>query len=252
MREYIAFTKKEFKENLRNYKLFSLIILFLIFGISSPISAKFMPDLIAHFAPTLKVTAAPTALDSWTQFFSNISGLGMSLTLIIFCNILSNEYSKGILVIMLTKGLSRSSIVLSKFSVTVIIMTIGFWLSFLFAYGYTMYFWPTANLNHIIFSAFNLWLIGIMYISVLILGCVLFRPAFASVLLVLVATLLLSLISIPKQIAPYTPNFLMSKNIDLISGKVAMPEFIIPIIITVLISIVCLLAAVILFNKKPV
>ncbi len=74
-----------------------------------------------------------------------------------------------------------------------------------------MYFWPTANLNHIIFSAFNLWLIGIMYISVLILGCVLFRPAFASVLLVLVATLLLSLISIPKQIAPYTPNFLMSK-----------------------------------------
>ncbi|MDV9831264.1 hypothetical protein RHG57_16435 [Clostridioides difficile] len=62
----------------------------------------------------------------------------------------------------------------------------------------------------------------------------------------------MSLISIPKQIAPYTPNFLMSKNIDLISGKVAMPEFIIPIIITVLISIVCLLAAVILFNKKPV
>ena len=176
----------------------------------------------------------------------------MSLTLIIFCNILSNEYSKGTLVIMLTKGLSRSSIVLSKFSVTVIIMTIGFWLSFLFAYGYTIYFWPTANLNHIIFSAFNLWLIGIMYISVLILGCVLFRPAFASVLLVLVATLLLSLISIPKQIAPYTPNFLMSKNIDLISGKVAMPEFIIPIIITVLISVVCLLAAVILFNKKPV
>ncbi len=51
------------------------------------------------------------------------------------------------------------------------------------------YIWPTANLNHIIFSAFNLWLIGIMYISVLILGCVLFRPAFASVLLVLVATL---------------------------------------------------------------
>ncbi|OJT71834.1 ABC transporter permease, partial [Clostridioides difficile] len=63
-----------------------------------------------------------------------------------FVIFLSNEYSKGTLVIMLTKGLSRSSIVLSKFSVTVIIMTIGFWLSFLFAYGYTMYFWPTANL----------------------------------------------------------------------------------------------------------
>jgi len=30
VREYIAFTKKEFKENLRNYKLFSLIILFKI------------------------------------------------------------------------------------------------------------------------------------------------------------------------------------------------------------------------------
>ncbi|MCC0644086.1 MULTISPECIES: ABC transporter permease [unclassified Clostridioides] len=252
MREYIAFTKKEFVENIRNYKLFSLITLFLILGISSPLSAKFMPDLIAHFAPTLKVTAEPTALDSWTQFSSNISGLGMSLTLIIFCNILSNEYSKGTLVIMLTKGLSRSSVVLSKFSIAVIIMTIGFWLSFLCTYGYTMYFWPTANLNHVVFSAFNLWIIGIMYITILILGCVLFRPAFASVLLVLVATIVLSLISIPKQVAPYTPNFILSKNIDLISGKVTAPEFIIPIIVTIIISIVCLLSAVILFNKKPV
>lgn len=84
MREYIAFTKKEFKENIRNYKLLSLTILFLVFGIMSPLSAKFMPDLIAHFAPTLKVTTAPTALDSWTQFSGNISGLGTSLTLIVF------------------------------------------------------------------------------------------------------------------------------------------------------------------------
>ncbi|MGO1044341.1 ABC transporter permease [Clostridioides difficile] len=252
MREYIVFTKKEFIENLRNYKLFSLVALFLILGISSPLSAKFMPDLIAHFAPTLKVTAAPTALDSWTQFSSNISGLGMSLTLIIFCNILSNEYSKGTLVIMLTKGLSRSSVILSKFSVTVIIMSIGFWLSFLAAYGYTIYFWPDANLYHIVFSAFSLWLIGIMYISILILGCVLFKSAFPSVLLVLVSTITISLLSLPKQLAPYSPNFIISKNIDLISGKVLASEFIIPIIVTIIISIVFLLAAVILFKKKQV
>lgn len=252
MREYIVFTKKEFIENLRNYKLFSLVALFLILGISSPLSAKFMPDLIAHFAPTLKVTAAPTALDSWTQFSSNISGLGMSLTLIIFCNILSNEYSKGTLVIMLTKGLSRSSVILSKFSVTVIIMSIGFWLSFLAAYGYTIYFWPDANLYHIVFSAFSLWLIGIMYISILILGCVLFKSAFPSVLLVLVSTITISLLSLPKQLAPYSPNFIISKNIDLISGKVVASEFIIPIIVTIIISIVFLLAAVILFKKKQV
>nr|UWI50491.1 ABC transporter permease [Clostridioides difficile] len=252
MREYIVFTKKEFIENLRNYKLFSLVTLFLILGISSPLSAKFMPDLIAHFAPTLKVTAAPTALDSWTQFSSNISGLGMSLTLIIFCNILSNEYSKGTLVIMLTKGLSRSSVILSKFSVTVIIMSIGFWFSFLAAYGYTIYFWPDANLYHIVFSAFSLWLIGIMYISILILGCVLFKSAFPSVLLVLVSTIAISLLSLPKQLAPYSPNFITSKNIDLISGKVLASEFIIPIILTIIISIVYLLLAVILFKKKQV
>lgn len=40
MREYIAFTKKEFKENIRNYKLLSLTILFLVFGIMSPLSAN--------------------------------------------------------------------------------------------------------------------------------------------------------------------------------------------------------------------
>lgn len=253
MRGYLAFSKKEFMENLRNYRFFSIFAIFLIFGFLSPLLAKLTPDLLAAFAPDLVLfSTAPTALDAWEQFYKNISGLGMSIMLIIFCNLLSSEYQKGTLNVLFTKGLSRTTVILSKFSIAAAIMTISYWVSFFICDSYTKYFWPDLNLSNIIFAAFALWLVGIMYLSILILGCVLFKPAFSSIFFLLSCTVIMTLLSLPSQFTSYSPTILLTKNLDLLSGTATIGQFTIPILLTLFLSIICLSTAIVLFRQKQI
>ncbi len=253
MNGYLAFTKKEVLESLRNYKAFSLLALFLIIGIISPLTAKLMPELMQAMAPDLQVTlATPTALDSWTQFYKNSGSLGISLMLIIFCGLLSGEYAKGTLVIMLTKGLPRRAVILAKFSVVAMVMSVSFWAGFLTTYGYTAYLWPGAGLSHLLFAGFAMWVAALLYLSVLVLGCVLCRQAFGSILFLLAVTAVIALLALPQRLAPYSPNVLLSQNVDLLSGAVAPGDFMVPLAIAAVVIVGCLLAALALFEKKPV
>lgn len=78
MRKLIAFTKKEYMEQLRNGRLVVLCILFVLLGIMNPAIAKLTPWMYQIFADSLAengivVTAVPVnAMTSWTQFFKNI------------------------------------------------------------------------------------------------------------------------------------------------------------------------------------
>lgn len=251
MRGFIAFTKKEMIENTRNYRLLIMLAIFLVFGLMSPLLAKFTPQLMEALMPNLaEAFENPTALDSWMQFYKNVSSLGLSLTIILFSSCLSGEYAKGTLTIMLTKGLPRPAVVLSKFSAAAAILTVSYWLSFGVTYGYTAYLWPGVSLPHVFFAAFALWIAGLLYLCILMLGCVLFRQAFTSILFLLAVTVILELLEQIEQTAGYSPVILVSKNADLLSGAVAVSHFMIPLIVSIFMSVVLLIMSIVVFNKK--
>lgn len=251
MRCFIAFLKKEMKENMRNYRFFIMLVIFSIFGMMSPLFAKFTPELVKSFVPNLtEAFKTPVQLDSWMQFYKNVSQLGLSLTIILFSSCLSGEYAKGTLTIMLTKGLPRPAVILAKFTASAIILTISFWLAFGITYGYTAYLWPTPSVPHVFFAAFALWLEGLLYLCVLMLGCVLFRQAFTSIIFLLAVTAAFGLSGQIKLTAPYSPSVLITKNVDLLSGIVSVSEFIVPIILSVVISGALLCISIAVYNRK--
>ena len=103
MSGYIAFVKKEFTENMKNYRFLILFAVFLIFGIMSAFLAKFTPEILSALAADMEMTSEPVALDAWKQFYKNISGVGFSAFIILFGSCMSNEYSKGTLILMVTQ-----------------------------------------------------------------------------------------------------------------------------------------------------
>ena len=96
MKGYIAFLKKEWLEQLRTYRLFILIIVFFIFGMMNPLTAKLTPLLLENFAVEgMKITMPdPTAMDSYMQFFKNNTSMGLIALILVFSGILSSELSK--------------------------------------------------------------------------------------------------------------------------------------------------------------
>ena len=235
---------------MKNYRFLILFTVFLTFGIMSAFLAKFMPEILSALAADMEMTSEPVALDAWKQFYKNISGVGFSAFIILFGSCLSNEYSKGTLVLMVTKGLSRKAVILAKYTVAAALMTISYWIGYAATYGYTALLWNDNHLSNVAFAAVSLWIVGFLYLSILMIGCVIFRQTFTSILFTGGIVAIISLLGMIEPIAKFNPFILTSKNIDLISGEAVLAEFMIPAVISIALSILGVLIAIRLFNKK--
>lgn len=250
MRGFYAFFKKECMENLKNHRLLILAAVFLIFGMMNAPFAKYTPEILATFADGFTVNVAPSAIDSWTQFFKNASGLGMSIVIILFGSTLATEYSKGTLVLLVTKGLPRAAILLAKYFVAVLVMSGCYWLSFLATYGYTAYYWPDNNLSRIVPAAAALWTLGFLYLALLMLGGVLFRQTFSAILFTGAIVAVLSLVNTFGFLEHINPIRLSIDNLALIEGTVALSDMTAPVLMSLALTIVSLCAAVKIFAHK--
>lgn len=74
--------------------------------------------------------------DAWKQFYKNISGVGFSAFIILSGSCLSNEYSKGTFVLIATKGLSRKSVILAKYTAAAVLMTDSYWVGYATVYDH--------------------------------------------------------------------------------------------------------------------
>lgn len=254
MKSYIAFTKKEFCENFRTYKFFIMITVFLLFGMMNPITAKITPQLLESFMPEgMNITITePTALDSWAQFFKNVPQMGLIVLVIVFSGIMSNEFSRGTLVNMLTKGLSRKVVIFSKFTMAATVWTFSYVLCFAVTYAYTKYFWSSDGISNLLFSVFCLWLFGILLLAIIMLGGVLFKNNYGSLLFTGGIVVVLTLLNIAPKLQKYNPATLSSSNMALLTNEMTASDFTLPIIMGSIAVIVFMASAIALFNKKQI
>ena len=252
MRAYLAFTKKEFMESFRTYKLFIMLAVFLLFGMMSPVFAKITPDLLKEFMTEgISITIPePTAIDAWGQFFKNNSQMGLIVLVIIFSGIISNEKAKGTLINIVTKGLDRKIIILSKFTASVVIWTIAYSLSAIVSYFYTIYFFGNESLNYLFQSILYLWIFGILLISIIILGGVLFKNNYGSLLFTGAFVAILFLLNIFPKLKEYNPIYLVSNNLSLIQGQLAIDIFNHSSVISLILVISSIIFSVLIFNKR--
>lgn len=252
MNAYIAFVRKEFLEYSRTYKLFTLLAVFLFFGFMNPITAKVMPELLDSLLPEgMSITlGAPTAFDSWAQFFKNISQMGTVVFVVIMSGIFANELSRGTLINMLTKGLSRPTVILSKFTAATAVWTLSYVLCFGVTYGYTAYFWSMDGVMNLFLSAFSLWLFGVLLIALLIFGGVLTGSVYGSLLVTGGATVLMTLLNIVPAVQRFNPVTLSSGNMALLTAQKSVSDFTPALAICTVASAVLIAASIWMFNKK--
>ena len=254
MKSFVAFLKKEFMESIRSYKAFILLIVFLILGFMSPITAKLTPELIKQFMPQgMDISVAtPTVFDSWSQFFKNVPQIGLIVIVIMMSSLITHEISKGTLINILTKGLSRKNVILAKMTYASLIWTICYYVSFLVVYFYNQLFWENTNVSYLFFSVSCVWLFGILLISLVILGGVLFKNSYGSLLLAGGSVMIMMFINMLQTIAKYNPIQLIAVNMALLNQTMVPSDLFISIMITISLTIFFLTTSIIIFNRKQV
>ncbi|MBE5893769.1 MAG: ABC transporter permease [Lachnospiraceae bacterium] len=254
MKSLIAFIKKEVLEQIRSGRVMILGILFVLFGIMNPAVAKLTPWLLEAMADSLAETGmivtdvTVSAMDSWVQFFKNIP-MALIAFVLLESSIFTREYQTGTLVLFLTKGLERYKVVVSKTVALTVLWTLGYWLCFGITYGYNAYFWDNSVAHNLMFSVVCWWLFGLWVIALLILISAIANSN-TGVLTVTGGVVLASyLLGFLPKLKEYVPTMLADGN-TLIYGTAGKENYMVSLAVTVVVSIVCFVISILIFNRK--
>ena len=168
-----AFLKKEWMEWNRTGRSWILMLVFVLFGIMNPALAKLTPWLMEALSDSLADTGLATtavqvdAMTSWTQFYKNIP-IGLIIFILIVGGNFTAEYEKGTLIPVVTKGLSRQSVLAAKAVFLYGSWTVLYAVCFGITYGYNAYFWDNGIAGNLFFAAVCTWLFGIWVAALLI------------------------------------------------------------------------------------
>ena len=222
----------------------------------NPAIAKLTPWIIEVFSESLAESGmivgevTVNALTSWTQFFKNIP-MALIAFVLIYASIFTKEYEDKTLELILTKGIKRYKIVLSKLLLLICLWTLGYWICFMITYLYTGYFWDNSIATGLVGASFNWWLFGLFVLCLVVFFSTLFNN-YSTVLLgsggVVVA---MSVVSFIPKIATFMPTSLMNSSLLLI-GSEALVDYIEATFIALTLMICSIVFSIVLFNKKQI
>ena len=254
MRTAYAFLKKEWMEYYRTGKLIIIVVIFALFGLMNPAIAKLTPFLMEQLASmedsgmVITVSTVDASM-SWMQFYKNIP-MALVVMLLLFGGILTNELQKGTLIPVLTKGLSRWKVLLTKGINLIMIWTGGYWLCYGITFFYSDYYWDNSIMSNLFFTAFCYWLFGMMIMALMTLFSAMTTSFGGVVLGVGVIYFAMTLLGMIPKISSYLPIYLTSTSELLTGGNTG--DYVTAIIITFVITIGAVIAGCMVFNKREI
>jgi len=137
-----AAVRKEFLESWRTYRFLVVISVLVIFGILSPLTAKFMPEIFKMVSGAEQFAALipePSVKDAVDQYIKNISQFALIMGVLISMGSVVQEKDRGTAAMILVKPLPRGAFLLAKLTVLLAVFSASLLLAGLCAYYYTLY-----------------------------------------------------------------------------------------------------------------
>ncbi len=247
--------KKDIHEILKTYKLYVVPAIFMFFGFTSPIIAKYMPEFIKSMATSgLKIELpTPTWIDAFEQFFKNLNQIGFLAIILTTMGSIAEEKSKGIIHLILSRPVSRWSIILSKYTASSLLVFFSLILGFIAcAYGTFILF------HEIMFQDSIIAILLYFIYSLFILSLTIFASSIARSTTI-AATISIGgffffsiLSSINPFLSKYTPGGLTNYIHLAITHSLEFDAVIVPILITVSASFLFLFMGNFLFSKQEI
>lgn len=255
MNQWLTLFQKELVEMWRNFKWIWVPIIFILLGVSEPLSSYFMPQIIDSLGGLPEGTVIeippPTASEVLIQGLGQYTTIGVLIIVLSTMGIIAAERKSGVAAMILVKPVSYFSFVTAKWAGGLLLV----WLSLLIGYIATWYYtgilfdWIPIDVCFQSYLLYGLWLTVVLTLTVFFSASLLTPgiAGFNSLAVVFVFTLVAGALSnwlewSPSQLTNYANEVLLSRGI---------PEDTLPASLLTLACIIILLwFSVFIFRKK--
>lgn len=214
--------RKELLEQWRSYRMLITGAVLLIFGLLSPLTAKFTPELmklLPNGEEIAKLIPSPTAADAVAQYLKNSSQFGVVLALLMTMGTVAQEKEKGTAALMLSKPLPRSVFLWAKFAALGLTFVIGIAIAGGACYYYTLILFEALDIVSWVLLN-GLLLIFILVFTALTLLCsTLTRSQVVAGGLAFVLVIMLSSAGAVPKIGEMLPGELLAWGGRLVAGS---------------------------------
>lgn len=170
MNQFGVLLKKEWRENLRNYKLFWIPAVFILLGIMEPVSNYFLPQILDSVGnlPEGTVLEFPTPLPEqvMTAIMGQYQLIGLLVIALAYMGTIAGERRSGTATLLYVRPLSFTAYFMSKWMIAAIISLLSVWLGFLAGYYYTYLLFDSVDLAGLLHfgASYSLWILLVVSI----------------------------------------------------------------------------------------
>lgn len=207
MTGFLPLLRKELLEQWRTRRLLVVAIVFTIFGIGSPLLARYTPELIkavggANFEITFPT---PTAKDAIDQFLKNVGQAGILTAILLAMGSVATEKERGTAALILSKPVSRAAFLAAKLVALATTLAVSVLLASIGAYAYTAFLFETPGVVGWSGMTALLLLSLLGFTAITFLGSALTRSAVAAAGIGIGGMVVLATVSALPNVGPYTP-----------------------------------------------
>lgn len=247
MRGFAILLRKELLESWRTMRLPVVAGLFLMVGLSSPLLAKFLPEIIkAAAGDQLGAIPVPTPVagDSLAQLWKNLAQFGAFAAIILAMGSVATERDRGTAAFVLSKTATRGAFLAAKVVAIGLVLALSVTLALVVAWIYTTILFEPQPVGGWIAAGILAWIGLAAWASITFLGSTATGSTAAAAGIGFGALLLLSLVSAIPNAARLVPGGLALPALALGGGSpIEAADLVIPLVATAILIALTLLAA---------
>jgi ABC-2 type transport system permease protein len=208
MTGFVVLLRKELLEQWRTTRLPVVATIFLLVGLTSPLLARFTPEILkavggGEFSITLPT---PDAADAYDQLAKNVGQFGALIAVLLAMGAVATEKERGTAALILTKPAGRGAFLLAK--LVAIAATLGLSTAIAAAGGwfYTLVLFRPLDVGGFAAATVLMWLPLVAFAAITLLASTVTRSAIAAAGVGLVAFVVIGIVSVVPGIGPYLPT----------------------------------------------
>jgi len=214
--------RKEVLEQWRTHKLLIVTAVLVLFGLTSPMLARFLPEFLSAIpgvpAGLTSIIPEPTVNDAIIQYIKNMSQFGILLALLMSMGSVAQEKERGTAAMILTRPVSRGTFLLAKFAALRFTFFVGITLAALGCWYYTwLLFEPLPWLPFVWMNILML-VNFLVYVAMTLFCSTLLRSQTGAAGLAFGGLILLAILGAFPDIAKFLPGRLFDWGMGLVLG----------------------------------
>lgn len=243
--------RKELREQWRTLRLPIVVGLFLIVGISSPLLARFTPELIRALGGEELAgipIPTPTTAAAIDQLLKNAIQFGGLAAILLAMGSVATEKDRGTAALLLTKPLDRPAFLVAKVAALGTTLGVAVAVAVIVGWIYTAILFGPPSVAGFAGLAVLTWLQLLAYAALTFLASTLTRSALAAAGIGFVALLAMGLLSAFPGVARYLPPGLSQPAGTFALGGTV--EWVVPVVSTSALIVACVILAWASFRRQ--